>query len=197
MNRHIILHTPHGTLHGHLERPELPRGLILLARAHLGTADAVIEAGLAACGAAILTMELLSAQEIQFADATHNVPRLTERLLDILNLIRNDGDMEQLPLGIYVVGDIAPAAIRAAAQRDTQVRAIACHGGLIDRAGGQALDLLLAPLLMLLDADDNAGMTASRRAASHLHNDYKIELLGAGETPLAQVSDWLARHIGL
>jgi hypothetical protein len=30
----IVLHTAHGSLHGQLDRPDNPRGLILVARAH-------------------------------------------------------------------------------------------------------------------------------------------------------------------
>ncbi len=195
MNRHITLHSPHGTLRGYLERPDLPSGLILVARAHLGPADTALASELSTQGVAVLIMELLTATEIQFADAMQNVPRLTQRLIDILDLIRNDGDMEQLPLGIYVSGDLAPAAIRAAAQRDCQISAVACHGGLIDRAGGQALDLLLAPLLILLDTDDALGLTASHRAASHLHNDHQIRLLQPGEGPLSQASAWLIHRL--
>lgn len=195
MNRHITIHSPHGSLRGYLERPDLPSGLILIARAHLGPADTALASELSAQGMAVLVMELLSAPEIQFADATQNVPRLTQRLVDILDLIRNDGDMELLPLAIYVSGDLAPAAVRAAAQRDSQVSAVVCHGGLIDRAGGQALELLLAPLLILLDVDDEVGMTASRRAAAHLHNDHQLRLLQPGEAPLNQALAWLTRQL--
>ena len=135
MNRYITLQTPHGSLHGQLDRPETPRGLILIARAHHAAIDTIIAENLLPYGYATFTIELLTAQEVQFADATQNVPRLTQRLIDILDMIRNDGDMQELPLAIFATGDIAPAAIRAAAQRDTQVKALVCHGGLIDRAG--------------------------------------------------------------
>ena len=196
MNRLITRHTPHGSLRGWLERPELPHGLILIVRPHLGPADSAAASELASRRCAVLVTELLTASEIAFADATHNVPRLTQRLIDVLDLIRSDGDMEQLPLGVFATGDIAPAAIRAAAQRDSQVDAVACHGGLIDRAGGQALDLLLAPLLILLDADDEAGLTASRRANAHLHNDHEIRKLPPGEGALPLAANWLAQRLG-
>lgn len=122
MNRFITLQTPHGSLHGHLEFPDNPCGLILIARAHHAAEDAAISSCFAEFGCATLTMELLTAQEVQFADATQNVPRLTQRLIDILDMTRKDGDMEALPLAIFTSGDVAPAAIRAAAQRDTLVK---------------------------------------------------------------------------
>lgn len=196
MNRGISFQTPHGPLHGQLEIPDIhPRGLILLARAHHAPIDVVITANLAARGYAIFGMELLSSQEAQFVDATQNVPRLSQRLLDILSLIGRDGDMQDLPLAIFATGDASPAVIRAAAQRDTQVRAVACHGGLIDRAGLQALKLLEAPLLTLFDPEDSAGRTAFQRAALHLSDIHESHVLGPGEDPVLRVAAWFALHL--
>lgn len=193
MNRFITLQTPHGSLHGQLDLPDNPCGLVLIARAHHVTEDAAISSSFAEFGCATLTMELLTAQEVQFADATQNVPRLTQRLIDILDMTRKDGDMEKLPLAIFTSGDVGPAAIRAAAQRDLLVRAVACHGGLIDRAGAQALKLLVAPLLMLFDADDAIGKTAYQRAASHLGGVHTMQLVGIGEDPAALAATWFLR----
>lgn len=196
MNRYITLQTPHGTLHGQLERPDHPRGLILLARPHHVAVDTAIAGNLAGYGYASLAMELLSTQEMQFVDATQNVPRLALRLIDILDLIRNDGDMQELPLGIFASGDIAPAAIRAAAQRDAQVKALACHGGLIDRAGVQALELLVAPLLMLFDTDDAPGKAALQRATAHLGGVHEMQVVSIGEDPATAAAAWFSRHLG-
>lgn len=195
MNRHITQQTPHGSLHGQFDRPEFARGLILLARSHHVPVDTVTAANLVARGYAVFVMELLSAHELQFADATQNVPRLAQRLIDVLDMIRSDGDMQDLPLGIFASGDIAPAAIRAAAQRDAQVKAVICHGGLIDRAGAQALDLLVAPLLMLFDTDDSIGETAYQRAMSHLHCVHEKQVLEIGEDPVIPVAAWLSKHL--
>ncbi|HEX6733601.1 MAG TPA: hypothetical protein VF096_02210 [Azonexus sp.] len=195
MNRHFSLTTPHGTLHGHLERPDHPRGLVLVARVHHALTDSVIAAHLAARGYAILTMELLTAQEVHFVDAAQNVPRLSQRLLDVLELVRQDGDTEDLPLAIFAAGEVTPAAIRVAAQRDMQVRVLACHGGLIDRAGLQALKLLNAPLLMLFDAGDEIDKAAFHRAVPHLGASYEERVLVPGEDAALRVSSWLGLHL--
>lgn len=194
MIRHIALHTPHGSLHGQLNRPEYPRGLILIARAHRVPDDDPMIANLAAEGYAILAMDLLTTHELQFADATQNVPRLAQRLLDILDLIRHDGDMQDLPLGIYANGDASPAAIRCAAQRDIQVKALVCHGGLIDRAGLQSLELLVAPMLMISEHDDALSLAAYQRAIPYLGGMHQKLVLGPGDHPLGGVTDWFARH---
>ena len=195
MNRDITIHTPHGPLHGQLEIPDNPRGLVLLARSHHAAVDTIIAANLAIRGYAIFGMELLTSQEAHFPDATQNVPRLTERLIDIFDLIRHDGDMEALPLAVFASGDATPAAIRAAAQRDTQVKVLACHGGLIDRAGLQALKLLASPLLMLFDADDEIGKTAYQRASAYLGATHEMHPLTPAEDPVVRVASWLSLHL--
>lgn len=195
MNRHFSLSTPHGSLHGHLERPEHPHGLVLVARIHNALADSLIAASLAARGYAILGMELLSAQEMHFADAAQNVPRLSQRLLDILDLIREDGDTQDLPLALFATGDVTPAAIRVAARRDLQVRTLACHGGLVDRAGLEALKLLRAPLLMLFDAGEEIELAAFRRARAYLGTVSEERQLTAGEDASLHVAAWLGIHL--
>lgn len=196
MNRSLTLQTPNGPLHGHFELPDHPRGLILLAHAHNAPLDAVVAANLAGRGYAILNIELLSSREMQFADALQNVPRLSQRLLDIMELIRHDGDMQELPLGILTGGEVTPAVIRAAAQRDIQVKAIAAHGGIIDRAGLQALNLLVAPLLMLFDSDDHLAEAAFRRAVVHLQAAHEMHVLHRGEDPILRIAAWFALHLG-
>lgn len=195
IHRYLSLSIGHDHLHGALELPPQPRGLVLLARSHHVPIDDTIAANLAARGYAMLVMELLTAHEMQFADATQNVPRLASRLIEILDLIRQDGDMQDLPLGIFATGDVTPAAIRCAAQRDTQVKVLACHGGLIDRAGGQALELLAAPLLLLFDHDDTIAQAVARRAESRLACVHESHRLGPGEDPVLRVAAWFSLHI--
>lgn len=195
MIRPIVLDTPHGSLHGQLDHPENPRGLILLVRSHRVSEDEALHASLTASGFAILSMDLLTAHELQFADATQNVSRLAQRLLDVLDLIRNDGDMQNLALGIHASGDTTPAAVRCTAQRDIQVRALACQGGLVDRAGRQALELLAAPFLMRVDHDDPPAAAAYQRAASHLSCQHRLHARAAGDHPPAKVSAWFAEHL--
>ncbi len=119
MKRSLSIHTPHGAMHGQLDLPDMPRGLVLLARSHHTAVDPIIAANFVTHNFAVLTMELLTTQEARFVDATQNVPRLTQRLLDLLDLIRQDGDMQDLPLAIFASGDCSPAAIRVAANHLT------------------------------------------------------------------------------
>lgn len=191
MNRSLAIHTEHGPLYGQLDLIERPGGLVLLARARHVPLDAVLAERLNEAGFSSLRMELLTSQEAQFVDATHNVPRLAQRLTDLLELVQRDGDMAGLSLAILANGDTTPAALRAAARRDRQVLALACHGGLIDRAGREALNCLKAPLLVLFDAGDDDARTAFQRALPYLGQAPAECTLAMGDDPVDALAPWL------
>jgi hypothetical protein len=195
MNRSLSIHTPHGPLHGELFVPDAAQAIVMVARSHPAAVDSLIAANLAARGYAILSIELLTQQESHFPDATLDVARLTLRLLDMMDLLRKDVRFAEWPLGIFATGDVTPAAVRAAAQRDQQIKALACHGGLVDRAGLQALSLLSAPLLMLQEQSDSVGQTAFQRAVRHLHGIHEAHPLGPGEDPILRVAAWFGLHL--
>lgn len=196
MNRHLNIQTSHGTLLGHLALPDYPRGLVLLARTQPLAVDDPLASSLFNRGHGVLGMELISERERHFVDITLDVSRLARRMTDMLDLIRRDADIQHLPLAIHATGDVTPAAIRVAALRDTQVSAVAAHGGLVDRAGLQALEMLAAPLLMLVNQDDQGALTSWQRAQSHFTCLTEMHSLPAGEDQGERVSAWFARHAG-
>lgn len=203
MNHPIQLPTPHGTLHGQIERPAGAHGLILAPRVAAGgtplpgaaTSEPGAVARLAARGFAVLGIGLISPQESHFPDAAHNVPRLASRLIDLLDLVRDDPTLVGLPLAILAGGDVTPAAIRAAAQRDLQVKALACHGGIADLAGLQSLKLLAAPTLMLFDANDPVGPAAWQRALPHLACPHETHRTAGPQDTADRAASWFALHL--
>ncbi len=195
MIRSISLHTPHGALHGELSRPEKAQALVLVAQAGSHRHATAVTAALAGRGFAILSLNLLTLQEGQFPDAAHNVPQLAHRLVEALDFIHREYELEAMPVGIFATDHATPAAIRAAAQRDAQVKAIACHGGIIDLAGLQNLRFLASPLLMLNDPDDTAGQAAFHRAAQYLAVPREQHVLGPAEDPGKRVASWFALHL--
>lgn len=194
LQRDISLRIPHGVLHGHLWLPEFASTLILLPRTGHHPAHIAVQSCLHAQYCAVLDMELLSSREVQFADNIENVYLLAERLLDILDTIRNDADMENLALGIFAADQIAPAALRAAAQRDRNVGAIVTLGGILDRAGREYLEALAAPLLTLIDLDDTVTAEANRRASALIHAKHELRLIEAHEVAEA-ASAWFKRWL--
>ena len=64
------------------------------------------------------------------------------------------GELQTLPIGLYAANATSPVAVRVAAQRDHDIAAIVCRGGLIDLAGMLYLRSLESPLLMLVEETD-------------------------------------------
>lgn len=196
MSRNLSLRTPQGMLSAQLVVPFEPRAVALVAQLQPNPADAVVAANLAARHYGILSLPLLTSRETHFPDTNHNVSLLTQRLLLGLDLLHRDGETDGLPVVVYATGHGTPAAIRAAAQRDTQVRVVACHGGLIDLAGLQYLNLLGAPLLVLVDRDDPVSATAYRRAEKHLTAPHQLIAIEPLENPSSRVASWFSQHLG-
>lgn len=195
MKRDIILQTAAGKLFGQLSGEDEKRGLILLPKPHrIAAHDSEAEI-FRQRGHAVLAIELLSEREMHYADATQDVARLSARLLDVLDLIQRDGDMSGQACAIHASADIVPAALRAAARRDRQVQALCACGGLIDRAGVEALQSLRAPLLMLFSDDDPLPEAAWERALRHLSCPAEARRLQAGENPATPALAWFAPRL--
>lgn len=184
ITRHaFIVPIPRQTLRGELALPFGSRGLIVLADACAAADDPAAAALCAALhdeGFATLRIGLLHGEECRFADAGEHLPLLTERLLAVVGRLRQQLALEAvlaLPTGLVAERGMTPVAVRVAAQRDDDVRALVCHGGLIDLAGLQYLKLLQAPLLFLADADDEAAAANAQRALPHLGGASRLETL--------------------
>ena len=193
MIRELSIVLPYGRLHGALERSEANRCLILMVRARPGAADGALTASLVSRGYAVLHFALLTAQEAQFPDAGMNIPKLSQRLLKILELIHFDAELQDFPLTVLASGEATPVAIRAAAQRDVQVKVLICHGGLADRAGRESLQALAAPFLMLTDPDEPLEQQAFERASTYLRGEYQAVVL-TDEGPVPPIAQWLSKH---
>ena len=139
-----------------------------------------------------LTIDLLTAHETNFPDHQQNAPLLALRLVNILDYLPDDGDTEGLHIGIYASDHATPAAIRAAAQRDTAVQAIVVNGGIIDHAGLHYLEALAAPLLVIVNPDENDVAVATQRAFQHIqpvHEMHQIETDAAA----SEAAAWFTR----
>lgn len=139
---------------------------------------------------AVLRLELLTATESLHSESSRNTILLAERLMAVFDYCRHDGDTQSLLAGLYAAGDCAPAAVRAAAQRDTYVFALAVRDGLIDHAGREYLEALTAPLLILEQQSASDLQASQERACRHLTAPWSIEKIGPAEEA-AFLAHWL------
>jgi hypothetical protein len=162
-------------------------GLIVLAHAGLSPAshDETLAIILQHRGFATLTLDLLPHKEERFADVHNNVSLLAKRLLEGLNLIKRqmlNEEIPALPLGLCAAGYASPAIVRVAAQRDHDIVAIACRGGLIDRAGMLYLRSLSSPLLLLVGETNTTLIASSQRAMHEVACNKVLEVIPASDS---------------
>lgn len=201
----ITVHLPQQTLTGDLALPFSARALLVLVAACAASDD---ECKLAEAlhheGFATLRVDLLNSNECRFTDAASHLPLLTERLLAVIAEAHRQIELDvipPLPIGLVAGGQTTPLAVRVAAQRDRDVRALVCHGGLVDLAGLQYLKVLQAPLLLLADAGDSAAIANAERAGPHLSAIFRMETLAETEAEArlqrqaALTAAWFGCHL--
>lgn len=213
----FIVPTGRQTLTGRLFLPRQARGLVVIVdkggfaeppaleethttqsapqSTNLSDADrAALVPALAAANLASLRIALLDPNE----RAAHgSLPLLSERLLDVLGRIRRTLVPEATPfgsVGIIASDELTPVALRAAAERDADVRALLFFGGFPDLAGLDHLRLLRASVLFLADASDTLAIDNARSAfARAINSRQEIALRRADH--LAQAVAWLAQTL--
>ena len=197
----ISIDTAHGPLHGLLTLPARAAALIVLG--HAGASpenrDDALAVVLRHDGLATLTLDLLTPAEERFADNHHNVALLARRLLDGLTRIKRrmlTAELPRLPIGLCAAGDCSPVALRVAAQRDRDVFAVVCRGGLIDLAGVLYLRTLVSPLLVLVGADETRVEASNRRALREVtgRQELKRQPASGDAADAAAAFGWLARE---
>jgi hypothetical protein len=208
----ILIHTEHGPLHGQLTLLPDARGLIILAHAGANpeSHDEALGAILRDNGFATLRLDLLPYAEERFDDVHNNVSLLAKRLLGGLNMIKREMQNEALPIlpiGLCAADHASPVIVRVAAQRDNDISALACRGGLIDLAGVLYLRSLASPLLFLLGEKDDTLVASGRRALQEVSCAKALEIIpsatSAFDSPVAfdaaarKISQWFGEHCRL
>lgn len=203
----LVLAVPHGTLHGELLLPDHARGIVLYVAASgtdLQAAHGHSAEDLHACGFGTLAIDLLIESERHFADADRHLPHLADRLLAVIHQLHRRMELEEiptLPLGLIAAYDATPLAVRVAAQRDQDIGALVCHGGLVDLAGLQYLKVLQAPLLLLTDSDDTVASRNLQRARQYMPGVVETEQLPTAPDQTTRAATqhaarWFQRYLG-
>lgn len=178
----LTIPSEHGPLYGRLDLLPKSGGLVVLAHAAttLDEREAIVAAVFRKSGLSTLNIDLLSRQEERFADACHNVPLLTRRLLDFLALLKTRmllGEIVHQAIGLHGANATSPVVVRVAALRDHDIGAVVCRDGLIDLAGMLYLRSLEPPLLLLVEDSDEQHLASSRRALQEVHCPHELKLI--------------------
>jgi putative phosphoribosyl transferase len=210
--RHTEVGLPAGGrwLDGILAHHPQVRGLAILVErsgSTLKTArGAFIADALGAAGFATLQVALLSHdEERRSPEAWRQVSGLVPRLAAVVEWIRHQPALKELPLAIVARDAAAAAMVRVAARGSAPLRALVSRAGRPDLAGIEPLRDLSTPTLLLVGELDDETLPQNRqvhdlltcpkelsivRGASH-----GFEELGALDQASHLIADWLCRWI--
>ena|SRR5688572_6418839 len=145
-------------------------------------------------GLTTLLLDLLTPDEETLDNRTlehrFNIDLLASRLIAATDWVLHHTMLSNLPIGYFGASTGAAAALVAAAQRPSIVRAIVSRGGRPDLAAG-ALRIVAAPTLLLVGALDLQVIELNRYAATLIPGPTRIEIV-PGATHLFQEPGALA-----
>jgi putative phosphoribosyl transferase len=156
-------------------------------------------------GLATLLFDLLTPAEGGKRDPVFDIELLAGRLVQATAWLRERDAVGDLPLGYFGASTGAAAALCAAAELGSEVRAVVSRGGRPDLAGMALVDVT-APTLLIVGSRDTTVRELNREAMKLMRCERRLEVVpGANhlfEEPgtLEQAGDlatrWFLHHLG-
>jgi dienelactone hydrolase len=189
---------PHG-LSGDLVAPERAEGIVLFAHGSGSGRHSPRNryvAGILQQGTlATLLLDLLTEAEeqvdLESGDFRFDIDLLASRLLEATDWIQEQRGVRDMAIGYFGASTGAGAALAAAAERPSLIKAIVSRGGRPDLAGS-ALPRVKAPTLLLVGSEDPQVLELNRKALAQLRCDKEISIV-PGATHLFEEPGTLER----
>jgi putative phosphoribosyl transferase len=193
---------------GTIAIPPRPRGLALFAHgsgsSRRSPRNVQVASTLHGAGLATLLFDLLSDDEARDRTNVFDVALLGARLVAATRFAASQPVVAELPVGYCGASTGAAAALHAAAETDSDVRAIVSRGGRPDLAAHR-LGAVRAPTLLIVGGDDLEVLALNRRAAAQLRCPHRIVVVqgathlftepGALEHVARLAADWFGEHL--
>lgn len=193
---------------GHLKIPAHPVGIVVFAHGSGSSrhsprnryvADVLYEAGLAT-----LMFDLLTAEEERDRASVFDIGLLSRRLIDVTNWLAGQPDTALLPVGYFGASTGAGAALAAAADSRSGVRAVVSRGGRPDLAG-DLLRHVRAPTLLIVGGHDEVVLELNQQAQNSIAAESELIVVpgathlfeepGTLEQVAKQARDWFINHL--
>ena len=186
-----------GGLQADLVIPELATGIVLFAHGsgsgRHSPRNRYVASVFQQGGLATLLLDLLTAAEEQVdLDTGHlrfDIGLLAERVLEATDWLGREPATRRLQIGYFGASTGAGAALVAAAERPSLVRAVVSRGGRPDLAGS-ALVRVQAPTLLIVGGDDYQVIKLNRQALAELRCEKEISIV-PGATHLFEEQETL------
>jgi putative phosphoribosyl transferase len=157
---------------------------------------------------ATLMLDLLTQDEERVDQVTaefrFDIPLLGRRVIATVDWATMHPSTATLPLGLFGASTGAAAALIAAAERPSIVRAVVSRGGRPDLAG-DALDRVTAPTLLIVGGQDEVVLQLNRQALVRLRGEKRLVVVpnathlfeerGALNQVAQLATDWFVTHL--
>ncbi len=207
-DRDIAIRAGAVSLPGTLGLPPSPRGLVIFAHgsgsSRLSPRNLQVARTLQRAGLATLVFDLLSEDEARTRSNVFDIPLLASRLLAATDAVAADDATAGLAAGYFGASTGAAAALWAAAEAGSAIRAVVSRGGRPDLAGDR-LAQVTAPTLLVVGGADDTVLALNREAARRLRCVHELAVVAGAthlfEEPgaLEQVADlavgWFTAHL--
>lgn len=206
---HTTIHTARIALPGDIALPAEPLGTVVIAHARgAHPLDPDLTTALFRAGLASLSLDLLTDAE-EAVDRYHRQPDtdatlMAARLEGAIAWITSLPEVHDRPIGLLGLESAAAAALRAAAARPQQVRAVVIRGGRPDLAAA-VLPNVACPALLIAGSQDAAGLAAVRAALERLNASSAVHVVlgasasfdepGAREEARTVALRWFRAHL--
>lgn len=199
-------------LHGEMLIPENSVGLVAFAHgsgsSKLSPRNRYVANALYGYGLGILLVDLLTPEEEQLDSHTRalrfDIPFLENRLVEIIDFVKQHPDSKTLNLGLFGASTGAAAAICAAVRRPDAVKAVVSRGGRPDLAL-DSLPLLRAPTLLIVGSKDTEVLKLNETAFKQMRCTKELALVngathlfeeaGALEQVAVEAQVWFAQYL--
>jgi predicted phosphoribosyltransferase/dienelactone hydrolase len=195
-------------LGGHLTVPDGATGVVVFAHgsgsSRHSSRNRSVARVLNDAGLGTLLFDLLTEREAADRANVFDVELLADRLLGATRWLGREPALAALPVGYFGASTGAAAALWAAADPDSGVRAVVSRGGRPDLAGAR-LGLVRAPTLLVVGGWDDVVVQLNREAARDLRCEHRLEIVpeathlfeepGALEQVAKLAVDWFSTHL--
>jgi putative phosphoribosyl transferase len=147
---------------------------------------------------------LLTSDEAADRERVFDIALLAERLTAAIDWLGEQPQARRLPIGLFGASTGAAAALWAAAEPESVVRAVVSRGGRPDLAGHR-LEAVQAPTLLIVGGADPAVLELNEKAGRLLGCERRLVVVpgathlfeqpGALETVARLASDWFVGHL--
>ena len=209
----VEIHLGSVKLEGNLSVPEDSVGIVLFAHGsgsgRLSTRNRFVARELNQKGIATLLFDLLTREEeevdLQTAHLRFDISLLSQRLGNTTDWLLKNPKVSNLNMGYFGASTGAAAAIVAAAERPSTVKAVVSRGGRPDLAG-PSLGSVRCPTLLLVGGYDDVVIDLNKEAMAQMKSTKKLIIIPEAthlfEEPgkLAEVaqhaSNWFLQYLG-